>query len=100
MIGDDVTVGHGAILHACTVGDACLIGMGAIVLDGARVERNAFVGAGAVVRRARWSAAASCGWAARRAACAASARPRSTTSCIRPQHYVRLKDALPGRGRA
>jgi carbonic anhydrase/acetyltransferase-like protein (isoleucine patch superfamily) len=49
LIGDDVTVGHGAIIHACSIGDASLIGMGAIVLDGARVERNAFVGAGAVI---------------------------------------------------
>lgn len=49
VIGEDVTVGHGAIIHACSIGDACLIGMGAIVLDGARVERNGFVGAGAVV---------------------------------------------------
>ncbi|HIJ47949.1 MAG TPA: gamma carbonic anhydrase family protein, partial [Gammaproteobacteria bacterium] len=37
-IGDDVTVGHGAILHACKVGDRCLIGMGATVLDGAIIE--------------------------------------------------------------
>src|SRR6478736_9173804 len=49
VIGDDVTVGHGAIIHACLIGDACLIGMGAIVLDGVRVERNGLVGAGAVV---------------------------------------------------
>ena len=49
VIGDDVTVGHGAIIHACSIGDASLIGMGAIVLDGARVEKNGFVGAGAVV---------------------------------------------------
>ena len=49
VIGEDVTVGHGAIIHACSIGDASLIGMGAIVLDGARIERNGFVGAGAVV---------------------------------------------------
>jgi carbonic anhydrase/acetyltransferase-like protein (isoleucine patch superfamily) len=49
VIGEDVTIGHGAIIHACELGDACLIGMGAIILDGARVERNGFVGAGAVV---------------------------------------------------
>lgn len=48
-IGADVTVGHGAILHACTVGDACLIGMHATVLDGAVVERHAIIGAGALV---------------------------------------------------
>ena len=49
IIGEYVTVGHGAILHACTLEDACLIGMGAIVLDGAVIGRGAIVGAGAVV---------------------------------------------------
>src|SRR5690606_4434883 len=49
IVGDDVTVGHGAILHACTVGDACLIGMHATVMDGAVVQSRAMVGAGALV---------------------------------------------------
>lgn len=49
LIGADVTVGHGAILHACTIGDACLIGMHATVLDGARVGRHSMIGAGALV---------------------------------------------------
>ena len=49
IIGDDVTIGHGAIVHACTVKDACLIGMNATVLDGAVVSRHSMVGAGAVV---------------------------------------------------
>ena len=40
-------IGHAAIIHACTIGDACLIGMGAIILDGARIGRGSFVGAGA-----------------------------------------------------
>jgi carbonic anhydrase/acetyltransferase-like protein (isoleucine patch superfamily) len=48
-IGADVTIGHNAIVHACVVEDACLIGMGATVLDGAVVRRHGFVGAGAVV---------------------------------------------------
>ena len=48
-IGNGVTVGHGAILHGCTVGDNALIGMGAIVLDGARIGKNCIVGAGALV---------------------------------------------------
>lgn len=48
-IGDDVTVGHGAIIHGCTVGSRCLIGIGSIVLDGAVVEDGCLVGAGAVV---------------------------------------------------
>ena len=49
LIGADVTIGHGAVVHACTLEDACLIGMHATVLDGAVVKRHAFVGAGALV---------------------------------------------------
>jgi carbonic anhydrase/acetyltransferase-like protein (isoleucine patch superfamily) len=49
VIGEDVTVGHGCILHACTIGNFCLIGMGATVLDGAVLEDCVFIGAGAVV---------------------------------------------------
>ncbi|MDC8014278.1 gamma carbonic anhydrase family protein [Tahibacter soli] len=49
LIGDDVTIGHAAVIHACTIGDACLIGMHATVLDGAIVKKHGFVGAGAVV---------------------------------------------------
>ena len=48
-IGSDVTIGHKAIIHACTIEDAVLIGMGAIVLDGAVVRKHGFVGAGALV---------------------------------------------------
>ena len=49
IVGSNVTVGHGAILHACTVGDVSLIGMGAIVLDNARINPYTLVAAGAVV---------------------------------------------------
>ncbi len=49
VIGEDVTVGHGAILHGCTIHNKALIGMGAKVLDGAIVEEEAFVAAGALV---------------------------------------------------
>jgi carbonic anhydrase/acetyltransferase-like protein (isoleucine patch superfamily) len=48
-IGDFVTVGHGAILHACKVEDYCLIGMGAVVLDGAVIGQGSIIAAGAVV---------------------------------------------------
>src|SRR5262249_25529638 len=48
-IGSDCTVGHGAVIHACTVEDFCLIGMGAILLDGCRIGRGSLVGAGALV---------------------------------------------------
>ena len=48
-IGDDCTIGHGAIVHACTIEDHCLIGMGSTILDGARVGRGSLVGAGALI---------------------------------------------------
>ena len=48
-IGCRVTVGHGAILHGCTIGDDTLVGMGAIVLNGARIGAGCIVGAGALV---------------------------------------------------
>lgn len=50
VIGDDVTVGHKAMVHACVIERACLIGMNAVVLDGARVGPFAIVAAGAVVK--------------------------------------------------
>jgi carbonic anhydrase/acetyltransferase-like protein (isoleucine patch superfamily) len=49
-IGSRVTIGHGVILHGCTVRDNCLIGMGAIILDGAVVEEGSLVAAGSLVR--------------------------------------------------
>ncbi|MGY1425998.1 gamma carbonic anhydrase family protein [Lysobacter sp. A289] len=49
VIANDITIGHGAIIHACQLDEFCLVGMGAIVLDGATVSRYGFVGAGAVV---------------------------------------------------
>jgi carbonic anhydrase/acetyltransferase-like protein (isoleucine patch superfamily) len=48
-IGDYVTAGHNVILHGCTVGDNCLIGMGAIVLSGARIGANCIIGAGTII---------------------------------------------------
>ena len=48
-LGAGCPVGHGAILHGCTIGNHCLVGMGAIVLDGAVLEDNCMVGAGALV---------------------------------------------------
>jgi carbonic anhydrase/acetyltransferase-like protein (isoleucine patch superfamily) len=49
VIGKRVTVGHGAILHSCTVEDGSLIGMGATILDGARIGSGSIVAAGSVV---------------------------------------------------
>jgi carbonic anhydrase/acetyltransferase-like protein (isoleucine patch superfamily) len=49
VIGDGVTVGHNAIIHACKVQDFCIIGMGACVMDGALIGHHSIVGAGALV---------------------------------------------------
>lgn len=49
VIGDWCTIGHGAIVHACTIEDECLIGMGATVLDGARIGARSIVGANSLV---------------------------------------------------
>ncbi|MBR6941996.1 MAG: gamma carbonic anhydrase family protein [Fibrobacter sp.] len=48
-IGDEVTVGHGAVLHGCTIEDNVLVGMGAVIMDGALVMKNCIIGAGALV---------------------------------------------------
>ena len=50
VIGDNVTIGHGAIIHGCTIEHQCLIGMGAILLNGVHVGTGSIVGAGAVCR--------------------------------------------------
>ena len=48
-IGDNVTIGHRAIIHGCKIGNNCLIGMGAIVMDGAEIGDDCIIGAGSVV---------------------------------------------------
>ncbi len=49
IVGKYVTVGHAAILHACTIGDECLVGMGSLILDGAILEPQVLLGAGSLV---------------------------------------------------
>jgi carbonic anhydrase/acetyltransferase-like protein (isoleucine patch superfamily) len=48
-IGNDVSIGHGAILHGCTINDKVLVGMGAIILNGAKIGNGSIIGAGTVV---------------------------------------------------
>ena len=48
-LGKNCTVGHGAIVHGCTIGDNTMVGMGAIVLNGAVIGNNCIIGAGALV---------------------------------------------------
>lgn len=49
VIGEDVTVGHKCMLHGCVLGDRILVGMGAIVMDGVKIEDDVFIGAGCLV---------------------------------------------------
>lgn len=48
-IGDNVTIGHNAIIHGCTIGDNSLIGMGAILLNGSKIGENTLIGAGTLI---------------------------------------------------
>jgi carbonic anhydrase/acetyltransferase-like protein (isoleucine patch superfamily) len=48
-IGDDVTIGHNATIHGCTIESNVLVGMGAIILDGAHIEKDVIIGAGSLV---------------------------------------------------
>ncbi len=48
-IGSQVTIGHGVILHGCTIGDRCLVGMGSCILDGAIIEDDVLIAAGSLV---------------------------------------------------
>lgn len=98
LIGAGVTVGHGCIIHACSIGDYCLIGMGACVLDGAVIEDEAFIGAGAVVGPGKRVARGEL-WVGN------PARPVRTLDAqaieglhYSADHYVRLKDQYLGMG--
>ena len=92
LIGDDVTIGHGAIVHACTIGNACLIGMGATVLDGAVVEDHGFVGAGAVIPPGKTVRSGEL-WLGNPAKCVRRLSEAEIEQLYySAQHYVRLKD--------
>ena len=91
-IGADVTVGHAAVLHACTIEDACLIGMHATVLDGARVRKNAMIAAGALVPPGKVVGEGEL-WVGNPARCVRTLDARQIEQLYySAQHYVRLKD--------
>jgi carbonic anhydrase/acetyltransferase-like protein (isoleucine patch superfamily) len=92
VIGQDVTIGHKAIIHACRIEDLVLIGMGAVILDGAVVMKHGFVGAGALVTPGKvvgegelWL-----GNPAKKARMLSDAEIQALHYSA--QHYVRLKD--------
>lgn len=91
-IGEDVTVGHKCLIHACDIGARCLIGMGAIVMDGAEVGDEVIIGAGSLVTPGKKFES---GWLYR----GQPARPARELSAFEREqlaysaaHYVRLKD--------
>lgn len=49
-VGENVTVGHGTILHGCHIGDNCIVGMGSIILNGAKIGEGSIIGAGTLVK--------------------------------------------------
>ncbi len=92
IIGDDVTVGHGAILHACTIEDACLIGMHATVLDKAHVRKHAMIGAGAVVSPGKIVGEGEL-WLGNPARCVRKLTEQQIEQLYySAKHYVRMKD--------
>jgi carbonic anhydrase/acetyltransferase-like protein (isoleucine patch superfamily) len=99
ILGADVTVGHGAILHACTVGDRCLVGMGAVVLDGAVLEPDSMVAAGAVVPPGKVVRSGTL-WRGNPARFARDLAAEEIEYLLySARHYVRLKDTcLAGAG--
>lgn len=99
VIGEDVTVGHKCLLHACRIGDRCLIGMGAIIMDGAVLDDEVFLAAGSLVSPGKRLA----GGYLYRGSPARRVRPitKDEREMLRysAAHYVRLKDRYLGSGR-
>jgi len=93
LIGDEVTIGHKALIHACTIGDRCLIGMGAIVMDGAVLEDEVIVAAGSLVSPGKVLEARSLyrGSPARRVRDLTADEVEQLSYSA--AHYVRLKDS-------
>jgi carbonic anhydrase/acetyltransferase-like protein (isoleucine patch superfamily) len=97
VIGEDVTVGHGAIIHACSIGDAMPDRHGRDRARRARVERNGFVGAGAVIAPGKVVGSGEL-WLgkSRPLRCAGCPRPRSASCITRRSIYLKLKDRYLG----
>ena len=98
IIGADVTIGHAAVVHACVIEDACLIGMGSTVLDGAVVRRHGFIGAGAVVAPGKVVGEGEL-WLGNPARCVRTLSDKEIGQLYySAQHYVRLKDKYLAEG--
>lgn len=92
VLGEDITIGHGAILHACRIGDRCLVGMGAIVMDGAELESDCMIAAGAVVTPGTRVRSGTL-WKGNPARLSRQLREQEIKNLVySARHYVRLKD--------
>ena len=92
VIGEDVTIGHAAVIHACVIEDACLIGMGATILDGAIIRKNGFVGAGALIPPGKVVESGEL-WLGNPAKCVRKLSEKEIEQLYySAQHYMRLKD--------
>lgn len=92
LIGAGVTIGHGAVIHACTIEDYCLIGMHATVLDGAVVKKHGFVGAGSLVPPGKVVGEGEL-WLGNPAQCVRRLSDKQIEQLhYSADHYVRLKD--------
>ncbi len=91
-IGVEVTIGHGAVLHACRIGDTCLIGIHAVLLDGVIVESTAMIGAAALVPPGKIVASGEL-WLGNPARCVRKLNAGEIEQlAYSAAHYVRLKN--------
>jgi carbonic anhydrase/acetyltransferase-like protein (isoleucine patch superfamily) len=98
VLGDDITVGHAAVLHACRIGHRCLIGMAAVVMDGAVIEDDVMLAAGSLVSPGKHLKS---GWLYRgRPAEPVRELTDRELAMLRysADNYVRLKDQYLGEG--
>jgi carbonic anhydrase/acetyltransferase-like protein (isoleucine patch superfamily) len=92
VIGADVTIGHRVMLHACTIGDRCLLGMSSTILDGAMLEDEVFLGAGSLVPPGKRLTARSLYKGSPVQRVRALTEEELAMLRYSAEHYVRLKD--------
>jgi len=98
LIGEGVTIGHAAVIHACTIEDYCLIGMHAIVLDGAVIKQHGFLGAGSVLPPGKVVGEGEL-WLGNPAKCVRLLTDKQIEQLhYSADHYVRLKDVYLAEG--
>ncbi|MFZ5502679.1 MAG: gamma carbonic anhydrase family protein [Pseudomonadota bacterium] len=92
IIGDYVTVGHSVILHGCTIGNECLIGMGSIILDDAVIPDRVMIGAGSMVTQGKMLESGMLYMGRPAKAVRALTRDELAYLMYSAEHYMRLKD--------